>query len=61
MMKFIQFNDDEMLNIECIECMFRNYLGGTTVIGKSGREYVTELTIEKVKELIEKLLEASAK
>lgn len=60
MMKFIQFNRDEMLNIECIECMYRNYLGGTTIIGKSGKQYTTELTIEKVMELIEKL-EASAK
>lgn len=60
MMKFIQFNHDEMLNIECIECMYRNYLGGTTVIGKSGKQYTTEATIEKVMELIEKL-EASTK
>lgn len=60
MMKFIQFNRDEMLNIECIECMYRNYLGGTTIIGKSGKQYTTDLAIEKVMELIEKL-EVSAK
>ena len=60
MMKFIQFNGDEMLNVESIECMYRNYLGGTTVIGKSGKQYTTEVTLEKVMELIEKL-EASAK
>ena len=60
MMKFIQFNKDEMLNIECIESMYRNYLGGTNIIGKSGKQYSTELPIEKMMELIERL-EASAK
>jgi uncharacterized protein YlzI (FlbEa/FlbD family) len=55
MMKFIQFNRDEMLNIESIECLYRHYLGGTVIIGKSGEHYTVNLPLEEVIELIKKL------
>lgn len=54
-MKFIQFDRDEILNIECIECLHRHYLGGTVIIGKSGEHYTTNLSLEEVIELIKKL------
>ena len=54
-MKFIQFNRDEMLNIECIESLHHHYLGGTVIIGKSGERYTTNLPLEKVIELIREL------
>ena len=57
-MKFIQFNRDEMLNIECIESMYRHYLGGTVIIGKSGKTYTTNLSLKRVMELIQDLEES---
>ena len=57
-MKFIKFNRNEMLNIECIESMHPHYLGGTIIIGKSGERYTTSLPLEEMLELIEKLLES---
>lgn len=56
-MKFIQFNRGEVLNIESIESMYRHYLGGTVIIGKSGKTYTTSFSLEKMIELIEKLEE----
>ena len=57
-MKFILFNGDEMLNIESIECLRPHYLGGTVIIGKSGEHYTTNLSLEKVVELIQDLEES---
>ena len=54
-MKFIQFNRNEVLNIESIESMYPHYLGGTVVIGKSGKTYTTALSLEEFLELIQKL------
>jgi hypothetical protein len=54
-MKLIQFDKDEMLNIECIESLHRHYLGGTVIIGKSGEHYTVNLPLEEVIELIKKL------
>lgn len=55
-MKFIQFNNDTLLNIESIECLRRgDYLDGTVIIGKSGEHYNTRLPLEEVIELIKKL------
>lgn len=56
-MKFIKFNRDEVLNIESIESMYRHYLGGTVVVGKSGKTYTTNLSLERVLELIRDLEE----
>lgn len=55
MMRFIQFDRDEMLNIECIESLRRHYLGGTVIIGKSGKEYITNHSLERVLELMRDL------
>lgn len=54
-MKFIQFDRDETLNIESIESLHRHYLGGTVIIGKSGQTYTTDLSLEKVLDLIRRL------
>lgn len=56
-MKFIQFDRNEVLNIESIESMYRHYLGGTVVVGKSGKTYTTNLSLERVLELIRDLEE----
>lgn len=56
-MKFIQFNRGEVLNIESIESMYRHYLGGTVIIGKSGKTYTTNHSLERVLELIQDLEE----
>lgn len=56
MMRFIQFDKDEMLNVDCIESLHRHYLGGTVIIGKSGKEYITNLSLEEVVNMIEKLV-----
>ena len=56
-MKFIQFNRGEVLNIESIESMYRHYLGGTVIIGKSGKTYTTNRSLERVLELIRDLEE----
>lgn len=57
-MKFIQFNRGEVLNIESIESMYRHYLGGTVIIGKSGEHYTTNHSLERVLELIRDLEES---
>ena len=57
-MKFIQFNRNEMLNIESIESMHPHYLGGTVIIGKSGEHYTTGLSLERMLELIRELEES---
>lgn len=56
-MKFIQFDRNEVLNIESIESMYRHHLGGTVVVGKSGKTYTTNLSLERVLELIQDLEE----
>ncbi len=56
-MKLIQFNGNEVLNIESIESLYPHYLGGTVIIGKSGKTYTTSLPLERVLELIRDLEE----
>ena len=54
-MKFIQFAKNEWLNIDSIETIYPHYLGGTVIIGKSGKTYTTNLTIEAFLDLIQTL------
>ena len=54
-MKFIQFAKNEWLNIDSIETIYPHYLGGTSIIGKSGKTYTTNLTIEAFLDLIQTL------
>lgn len=54
-MKFIQFAKNEWLNIDSIESIYPHHLGGTNIIGKSGKTYTTNLTIEAFLDLIQTL------
>ena len=57
MLKFIQISEDEIINIESIEAMYRNYLDGTVIIGKSGKEYISNHSLERILKVLENLEE----